>query len=103
MTFQSLMGCFVLSDGYLLLCPAKACLFRVPAGEVFTKAQYLFLSRMVCTTTSLLFLLSVFLHKDTASQACSAAVDAYIYFFFPGYCSVKELKITLVITLDLCS
>lgn len=95
------MGCSVLLGGYLLLCPAKACLFRVPAREVFTKAKYFLLSRMVCTITCLLVLLSVFLGRDTGSQVRSAAVDAY---FFLGYCSVKgELGIILVITLDLCS
>lgn len=81
MVLQSLMGCCVLLHGYLLLCPVKACLFRIPAREVFTKAKYLLPSRLVCAVTSLLFLLLGFLGRDTGRQIPSAAVDAFVCLF----------------------
>lgn len=39
-------------------------------------------------------------HSQPGMFSCSGCLHIY---FFSGYCSVEDLKITLVITLDLCS
>lgn len=85
----------MLAGGYQLLCPAKACLSRIPAREVIPEAKNLTLSRTVCTTTSLLFLVSIFWGRETHVQ-----LQWCLFLFFSGYCSEKEgLGITLMMFL----
>lgn len=91
MILQSLIGCWMLLDGDLLLCLAKAYLFRT---ERFHKGKYFLIpDSMVCTIASLLFLLTFpgYGHRQSDLFSCSG----YLAIFRVLLCRSIEVEVEL--------